>query len=133
MNLNKICTEEDQMEEEKELFGGRVKCIYCGFDNFSEGSNRSDLVYWNHELSELDRLSEESGQDFLSVICNRCTVSLFLGTMGVMMYEDVIKRSLNEKTGHDIMSKVFFELLKKYNSSTRKYSHMQTANLSIDT
>ncbi len=120
------------MKEEKRPFDGRVKCIYCELDNFSEGIESSELVKWSHETGELDRLSKASGQDFLSVICDNCTVPLFLSSMALMMHEDMIKRSLNEATGHKIMSKGLFEIAGKYSRRTRLFCMRQATNFPID-
>lgn len=121
------------MEQNNNIMADRVKCIYCEMDNFSKDtSDFSELVVWCHELNELDRLSVASGQDYLSVICHKCCVSLFLGTFAAMIHKDIIKRCLNENMGHEMMSKVLFEILGKYNRSSRILSQKQAMGLSID-
>lgn len=105
------------MKEKEKPFGGKVKCIFCKMDNFTEDNNfRSELVSFSYETEELTRLSKENKQDYLSVLCYKCTIGAGLASVGYMMSEKMIQKTVLEKeeTGHDIISKIITEISSKY-------------------
>jgi predicted nucleic-acid-binding Zn-ribbon protein len=74
---------------------GRMKCIHCEYDNFSD--DEKSILFTGFNISAELKLPGTSKLDYQLILCTNCIIGLFFGILGGMM-------SIERTATHKIIS-----------------------------